>query len=92
MGHPIPQAGLADTQILRQRSDRLVAQTGQLAAPRSRDVPGLEELGQRLGQRLPAHQRAALVHGDYRLGNVVVGGDGTITAVLDWEMPPSATR
>ncbi|MFD4250068.1 phosphotransferase family protein [Amycolatopsis thermoflava] len=79
--------GLADLGRPAGYLERQVRRWGkQLAASRSRDVPGLDELGQRLGQRLPAHQRAALVHGDYRLDNVVVGVDGTITAVLDWEM------
>ena len=34
-----------------------------------------------------AASAAAIVHGDYRLDNVLVAGDPTrITAVLDWEM------
>lgn len=33
----------------------------------------------------PAPQRVALVHGDYRSGNVLVAGD-RLLAVLDWEM------
>ena len=33
----------------------------------------------------PPPRRTALVHGDYRMGNLVVDGDG-ITGVLDWEM------
>ncbi|MEE8601517.1 phosphotransferase family protein [Euzebya tangerina] len=30
--------------------------------------------------------RRALVHGDYRIGNVMVGDDGLINAVFDWEL------
>ena len=30
LGHPVAQAGLADTQLLGQRGDRFVAQTGKL--------------------------------------------------------------
>ena len=60
---------------------------GQLAASRTRDLPGLSGLAERLGRRLPADQRSALVHGDYRLDNVVVDpAGGHVTAVLDWEM------
>ncbi|SOB85830.1 phosphotransferase family protein [Streptomyces sp. 1331.2] len=62
----------------------------QLAASRSRDLPQLDRLHAALAERLPASPAPALVHGDYRLDNVLVnetadGGD-TITAVLDWEM------
>lgn len=30
--------------------------------------------------------RRTLVHGDYRIGNFMVGADGHITAVFDWEL------
>jgi aminoglycoside phosphotransferase (APT) family kinase protein len=59
----------------------------QLAASHSRDLPDLLRLGDRLGKRLPSDQGAAIVHGDYRLDNVVVDpGDGQVRGVLDWEM------
>lgn len=60
----------------------------QLAASRSRDVPGFDELGAALAHRVPAPQRASIVHGDFRLDNVIVAGDdpGRLVAVLDWEM------
>jgi aminoglycoside phosphotransferase (APT) family kinase protein len=35
--------------------------------------------------RPPAPERPVLVHGDYRMGNLIVDGD-RIAAVLDWEM------
>lgn len=34
----------------------------------------------------PPAQRVGVVHGDYRTGNFLWDGAGTITAVLDWEM------
>ncbi|MET8539838.1 phosphotransferase family protein [Kitasatospora sp. NPDC004799] len=58
----------------------------QLEASRSRDLPDLDRLRDLLGRRLPASPAPALVHGDYRLDNVLVDADDTITAVLDWEM------
>lgn len=59
----------------------------QLAASHSRDVPGLEELGGRLSRSVPQSERTGLVHGDYKLDNVVVEpGSSRILAVLDWEM------
>lgn len=59
----------------------------QLAASHSRDLPELTRLAARLGEQLPASQAASIVHGDYRLDNVVVDPvRGHIVAVLDWEM------
>jgi aminoglycoside phosphotransferase (APT) family kinase protein len=47
--------------------------------------PALELAIRWLGARLPAPRAATLVHGDYRLGNVIVGPEG-LRAVLDWEL------
>jgi len=58
----------------------------QFESSRSRDIPGMDELQQRLGHGIPASQRTTIVHGDYRLDNTVVADDDTIAAVLDWEM------
>jgi aminoglycoside phosphotransferase (APT) family kinase protein len=58
----------------------------QLDASRSRDLDGIEELHHRLERAIPATQRAAVVHGDYRLDNVIVNADDRVAAVLDWEM------
>jgi aminoglycoside phosphotransferase (APT) family kinase protein len=60
----------------------------QLDSSRSRDVPGFDELAARLADDVPAPQRVSVVHGDYRLDNVIVAADdpGRVRAVLDWEM------
>ncbi|WP_017545038.1 phosphotransferase family protein [Nocardiopsis prasina] len=58
----------------------------QLEASRSRDLPGIDELRDRLAATLPEQGAPAIVHGDYRLDNVLVTRDGRLTAVLDWEM------
>ncbi|WP_223838497.1 phosphotransferase family protein [Saccharopolyspora pogona] len=47
---------------------------------------GVETLVERLRTGMPQSLGSALVHGDYRLDNVMVSGDGHIVAVLDWEM------
>ena len=46
----------------------------------------MERLIAFLPQTLPEQSRTAIVHGDYRIDNVVFDGDGTLTAVLDWEL------
>jgi aminoglycoside phosphotransferase (APT) family kinase protein len=58
----------------------------QLDRSRSRDLPGSDDLAKELTRRVPASQRASVVHGDYRLDNVLVGPEQQILAVLDWEM------
>ncbi|GHC41507.1 phosphotransferase family protein [Streptomyces cinnamoneus] len=58
----------------------------QLAASRSRELAGIDELHRALGAALPSSPAPAVVHGDYRLDNVLVGADDTVRAVLDWEM------
>ncbi|HYZ54582.1 MAG TPA: phosphotransferase family protein [Streptosporangiaceae bacterium] len=60
----------------------------QLAASRSRTVTGLDGLGSRLAASIPPQGPAVLVHGDYRLDNVIMatGAPGRVLAVLDWEM------
>jgi aminoglycoside phosphotransferase (APT) family kinase protein len=54
----------------------------------TRDVPGYGELVARLTDRLPAEGEATLVHGDFRLDNllVAVAPRPRIMAVVDWEM------
>jgi aminoglycoside phosphotransferase (APT) family kinase protein len=58
----------------------------QLDASRSRDLPGADELHAALEARVPAESDAAIVHGDFRLDNLLIGGGDRVTAVLDWEM------
>jgi aminoglycoside phosphotransferase (APT) family kinase protein len=60
--------------------------TQQLQQSRSRDMPGFDDLAVELAAHVPASQKASVVHGDYRLDNVLVGPDQQIRAVLDWEM------
>jgi aminoglycoside phosphotransferase (APT) family kinase protein len=58
----------------------------QLDASRSRDLPGMDELIAKLDSSIPATSDGTIVHGDYRLDNLLVDGSDQITAVLDWEM------
>ena len=51
----------------------------------TRDLPPVVEVGEWLSAHLPEPGPLAVVHGDYRLGNMMVAGS-RIAAVLDWEM------
>jgi aminoglycoside phosphotransferase (APT) family kinase protein len=54
---------------------------------RVRRVHLIEELHHRLSRTVPAPSgKPGLVHGDYRFDNVVLADDGTVAAVLDWEL------
>lgn len=51
----------------------------------TRNLPAVVEVGEWLAANLPEPLPLAVVHGDYRLGNMMVRGS-SIVAVLDWEM------
>jgi aminoglycoside phosphotransferase (APT) family kinase protein len=51
----------------------------------TRELPAVVEVGEWLAAHLPEPLPLAVVHGDYRLGNMMVRGP-RIVAVLDWEM------
>jgi aminoglycoside phosphotransferase (APT) family kinase protein len=55
---------------------------------RTRDLPDVERLHALLSERVPASQASGIVHGDYRIDNLMLddGNPATITAVLDWEL------
>ncbi len=58
----------------------------QLARSKTRDLPVLDELAERLSKAVPESLDYSIVHGDYRLDNTIVSPDGDIAAVLDWEL------
>jgi aminoglycoside phosphotransferase (APT) family kinase protein len=54
----------------------------------TRPLPELERVGEWLADNLPETQRTTVVHGDYRLGNVMFAATHPprLAALLDWEM------
>ncbi len=59
----------------------------QLERGRTRELPVLDEVHRRLEAQVPDQGPATLVHGDYRLDNVILDPDtGAVRAVLDWEL------
>jgi aminoglycoside phosphotransferase (APT) family kinase protein len=55
---------------------------------KTRPLPAAEELLRRLAAAVPPESGASVVHGDYRLDNLILALDdpGRVAAVVDWEM------
>jgi aminoglycoside phosphotransferase (APT) family kinase protein len=59
----------------------------QWQASRTRELPAVERLADRLEAAMPEQRELTLVHGDYYLLNVVAAPGGEeIRAILDWEL------
>jgi aminoglycoside phosphotransferase (APT) family kinase protein len=46
----------------------------------------MERVSDELTRRIPRQQRTSVVHGDYRIDNVVLSEKGAVCAILDWEI------
>ncbi|MGW4488379.1 phosphotransferase family protein [Amycolatopsis sp. NPDC004368] len=55
---------------------------------KTRDLPDVDTLHARLAETCPAESGASIVHGDYRIDNVILAPDdpAKARAVVDWEM------
>jgi len=59
----------------------------QWEASRTRDLPIVDRIAATLAVDVPETQRVAVVHGDYRLDNVMYARDlSEVAAVVDWEL------
>ncbi len=58
----------------------------QWEASKTRELASMDRLHAWLVANRPAELAAAVSHGDFRLGNALHGPDGTVLAVLDWEL------
>jgi aminoglycoside phosphotransferase (APT) family kinase protein len=59
----------------------------QYAELKTEDIPAMDKLTVWLPENIPAEDPTTIVHGDYRLGNLIVHpGEPRIVAVLDWEL------
>jgi aminoglycoside phosphotransferase (APT) family kinase protein len=72
------RAGYAERQLRRWH--------GQWEASKTRELPAMEEVHRLLSARVPEQRDTAIIHGDYRLDNVIVAPFGEIAAVVDWEL------
>ncbi|SFW86716.1 phosphotransferase family protein [Amycolatopsis australiensis] len=57
-----------------------------LEATRDRALPAADELRVLLASNVPEQSAPGIVHGDYRLDNVLIDAAGRPAAVIDWEM------
>ena len=53
---------------------------------KTREFPLIESLHARLLATKPEQRHTGLVHADYRFGNMILNPDGSVAAVLDWEV------
>jgi aminoglycoside phosphotransferase (APT) family kinase protein len=61
--------------------------TQQYRASETETVPAMERLIEWLPAHVPPHEDTTIVHGDYRLGNMLVHPtEPRVVAVLDWEL------
>ena len=58
----------------------------QLASSQARPIRGAAELSRLLDQRQPTSGPAAIVHGDFRLDNLLMDDSDDVAAIIDWEM------
>ena len=83
----IDAVGLGD---LSKRSDYLGRQlrrwTSQWEGSKTQELPGMERLQAWLVANQPPDAETRIVHGDFRLGNCIHAPDGTVLAMLDWEL------
>ncbi len=49
-------------------------------------VVAIDRVYERLAAAIPEQGEVRIVHGDYRLDNTMLGPDGSVVAVLDWEI------
>ncbi|HEX6586722.1 MAG TPA: phosphotransferase family protein [Solirubrobacterales bacterium] len=59
---------------------------GQWEQQRTRELPLVDDVHDRLAARVPEQGPATIVHGDYRLDNMILTPAGEVAAVVDWEL------
>jgi aminoglycoside phosphotransferase (APT) family kinase protein len=59
---------------------------GQWEKSKTRELPAVDDVHARLSARIPEQGPATIVHGDYRLDNMILSSSGEVGAVVDWEL------
>lgn len=61
--------------------------TKQYRASETETIPAMDRLIEWLPQSMPRQERTSIVHGDYRIDNMIFApGEPRVAAVLDWEL------
>ena len=80
-------AGLGD---LGRKEDYVARQLhrwqGQWEKSKTRELEPIDRVHEALSARIPEQSRATIVHGDYRLDNMILTDSGEVAAVVDWEL------
>ena len=59
---------------------------GQWEKSKTRELEVIDSVHERLAARIPTQGPATIVHGDYRLDNMILTPTGEVAAVVDWEL------
>jgi aminoglycoside phosphotransferase (APT) family kinase protein len=59
---------------------------GQWEKSKTRELELVDDVHRRLAARVPDQGPATIVHGDYRLDNMILSPSGEVAAVVDWEL------
>ncbi|HTR75881.1 MAG TPA: phosphotransferase family protein [Solirubrobacterales bacterium] len=59
---------------------------GQWEKSKTRELAAIDRVHERLSARIPPQQGVSIVHGDYRLDNMILDDAGEVAAVVDWEL------
>lgn len=59
---------------------------GQWEKSKTRELEAIDRVHEKLSARIPAQGPATIVHGDYRLDNMILTPAGEVAAVVDWEL------
>ena len=59
---------------------------GQWEKSKTRELAAIDDVHERLAARIPEQGPATIVHGDYRLDNMILSPSGEVAAVVDWEL------
>jgi aminoglycoside phosphotransferase (APT) family kinase protein len=59
---------------------------GQWEKSKTRELAAIDAVHERLSARIPEQGPATIVHGDYRLDNMILTPRGEVAAVVDWEL------
>jgi len=59
---------------------------GQWEKSKTRELEPIDRVHDALSARIPSQGPATIVHGDYRLDNMILSDSGEVAAVVDWEL------